>query len=79
MARTHRSVRLDPDLLAELEEVARQRLVPASFSDQVDAGLRLLLRQAAEDQTRQAAGLVAADRRRAEQTHRQLHRRRGER
>ncbi len=75
MARTHRSVRVDPDLLAELEDLARQRLVPATFSDQVDVGLRLLVRQAGEEQTRHAAGLVGADRRRAEQTYRRLHRR----
>lgn len=72
MARTHRSVRVDPDLLTDLEELAHQRLVPASFSDQVDAGLRLLARQAADEQTRHAAGLVGADRQRAEQTYRRL-------
>lgn len=74
MPRIHRSVRVDPDLLAELEDVARQRLVPASFSDQVDAGLRLLVRAAADEQTRHAAGLVGADRQRAEQTYRRLNR-----
>lgn len=31
-------MRVDPDLLAELGNLARQRLVPASFSDQVEAG-----------------------------------------
>lgn len=76
MARTHRSARVDPDLLADLEELARQRLVPASFSDQVNAGLRLLARHAADQQTRHAAGLVGADRQRAEQTYRRLQRRR---
>ncbi len=76
MARTHRSVRVDPALLAELEDLARQRLVPMTFSDQVDAGLRLLVRKAVDEQTRHAAGLVGADRRRAEQTYRQLHHRR---
>jgi hypothetical protein len=45
-------VRADPDLLAELDDLVRQRLVPASFSDQVDAGLRLLVRAAADEQTR---------------------------
>ena len=79
MARTHRSVRVDPDLLDELDELARQRLVPASFSDQVTAGLRLLVRHTAEEQTRQAAGLVGADRQRAEQTYRRLHQARGDR
>ena len=72
MARTHRSVRVDQDLLAALEALARDRLVPASFSDQVDAGLRLLARQAREEQTHRAAGLVRADRERAEQTYRRL-------
>lgn len=76
MARTHRSVRVDPDLLAELDELARQQLVPAGFTDQVDVALRLLVRHAAEQQTRHAAGLVGADRSRAEKTYRQLRRRR---
>lgn len=79
MARTHRSVRVDPDLLAEVEDLARQRLVPASFSDQVQAGLRLLVRHAAEEQTRHAAGLVGADRQRADQTYRQLRQGRADR
>ena len=78
MARTHRSVRVNPELLDELEELARQRLVPTTFSDQVDAGLRLLVRRAREEQTRHAAGLVKADRQRAEQTYRRLHGRREE-
>ena len=78
MPRTHRSVRVDPDLLDRLEEAARNRLVPASFSEQVEAGLRLLLRQADETRTRRAARLVAADHDRAETTYQQL-RRRGER
>lgn len=75
MARPHRSVRLDPVLLAELDDLARQRLLPASFSDQVNAGLRLLVRHAAQDQTRHAAGLVGADLPRAQQAYRQLHNR----
>ena len=62
-------------MLAELDDLARQRLVPASFSDQVNAGLGLLVRHAAEEQTRHAAGLVGADRPRAEQTYHQLHNR----
>jgi hypothetical protein len=73
VARTHRSVRVDPDLLAELENLARRRLVPVSFSDQVNAGLRLLVWQAGQEQTRRAAGLVGADRPRAEDTYRRLH------
>lgn len=79
VARIHRSVRVDEQLLAELEELARQQLVPAGFTDQVEAALRLLVRHATEQQTRHAAGLVAADRQRAEATYRQLHARGAER
>lgn len=79
VARTHRSVRVDEELLLELEELARQQLIPVGFTDQVEAGLRLLVRDATEQQTRQAAGLVGADRQRAEQTYRRLHARGGER
>lgn len=71
MKRTHRSVRVDPDLLAELEELARQHLIPVTFTDQVEAGLRLLVRQAAEQQTRHAAGLVGVDKQRAARTFQQ--------
>ena len=71
MKRTHRSVRVDPELLASLEELARQHLVPAGFTDQVEAGLRLLMREAAEQQTRHAARLVGVDRERAAQTFKQ--------
>ena len=73
MARAHRTVRVDADLLAEVEDLARQRLVPVTFSEQVEAGLRLLVRQAREHQARHAAGLVGADRERAEETYRRLH------
>ena len=79
VARTHRSVRVDEQLLAELEELARQQLVPAGFTDQVEAGLRLLVRHATERKTRYAAGLVGADLQRAEATYRRLHARGGER
>lgn len=48
--------------------LARQRLVPVTFTDQVEAGLRLLMRQAAEQQTRHAAGLVGVDKQRAART-----------
>lgn len=78
MARAHRTVRVDADLLAEVEDLAWRRLVPVTFSEQVEAGLRLLARQVGEQQTRHAAGLVGADRRRAEETYRRLHHR-GER
>lgn len=75
MARTHRSVRVDPDLLAERDDLTHQRLVPASFSDQIAAGLRAAGRPRREEQTRHAAGLVRADRPRAQQIYRWLHRR----
>lgn len=71
MKRTHRSVRVDPELLATVEELARQDLVPVGFTDQVEAGLRLLVRHAAEQQTRQAARLVGVDKERATQAYRQ--------
>ena len=79
VARTHRSVRVDEELLAELEELARQQLIPAGFTDQVEVALRLLVRDATDQQTRHAAGLVGADLHRAEATYRRLHGRSGER
>ena len=72
MARIHRSVRIDPDLLAQLEQAARDQRVPATFGDQVDVGLRLLLRHADDTQARQSARLVAADHDQAETVWRQL-------
>lgn len=77
MARTHRSVRVDSDLLEELEELARQRAVPVTFAEQVDAGLRLLVQQANDDRTQRAAALVAADEQRARHTYRKLRQGRG--
>ena len=73
MARQQRSVRVDAELLAELETLARTRAVPVTFAEQVDSGLRLLVAQAREAQLRQAAGRVAADRDRAEDLYRRLH------
>jgi hypothetical protein len=73
----HRTVRVDADLLAEVEDLARRRLVPVTFSEQVEAGLRHVVRQARENQTRHAAGLVGADRPHAGQTYRRLHGRGG--
>lgn len=73
MARQQRSVRVDAELLATLERLARDRAVPATFAEQVDTGLRLLVAQANETQLRRAATRVAADRQRAEQLYRQLH------
>jgi len=72
MKRTHRSVRVDPELLAAVEELARQHLVPVGFTDQVEAGLRLLVRHAIEEQTRQAARVVGVDNERATQTFQQI-------
>jgi hypothetical protein len=71
MKRTHRSVRVDPQLLARVEELARQHLVPVGFTDQVEAGLRLLVRHATEQQTRHAARLVGVDKELATQAFRQ--------
>lgn len=76
MARQQRSVRVDVDLLGELERLARDRVVPATFADQVDAGLRLLVAQARDTQLRDAAARLAADRDRAEQLYHRLHRQR---
>ena len=72
MAKTHRAVRVDSELLAELEDLARQRLVPVTFSKQVHAGLPPLVSQAREQQTPHAAGLVGVDRARAARTYRRL-------
>ena len=73
MARQQRSVRVDADLLADLETLARARTVPVTFAEQVDAGLRLLVAQARDAQLRQAADRLAADRDRAEALYRRLH------
>ena len=73
MARQQRSVRVDRDLLDELERYARARAVPATFAEQVDAGLRLLAAQARDTQLRQAAVRLAGDRDRAVQLYRRLH------
>jgi predicted transcriptional regulator len=75
MKRTHRSVRVDPELLATVEELARQHLVPVGFTDQVEAGLRLLVSHAIEEQTRQAARLVGVDEGRARRTFEKIHNR----
>jgi hypothetical protein len=75
LAKKHRSVRVDEQLLAELEELARQRAVPVTFAEQVDAALRLLAQHAAEQRLRRSAGLVRADRNRADETFRRLRRR----
>ena len=59
--RQQRSVRVAAGLLAELEELARDRLVPVTFVGQVEAGRRLLADQAREEQLRRSARLVAAE------------------
>jgi predicted transcriptional regulator len=76
MAKAHRTVRVDHDLVERLDQLARERLIPVTFAEQVNAGLRLLVHRAEEERTRQAARLVGADHRRAEQTYRQLQGRR---
>ena len=73
MARQQRSVRVDTDLLGELERLTRDRAVPETFAEQVDAGLRLLVAQARDTQLRQAAARLAADRDRAEELYHRLH------
>jgi hypothetical protein len=74
MARPQRSVRIDPELLATLERLARERAVPVTFAEQVDAGLRLLVADATDRRLRRAAASLAADRDRAEAHYHQLHR-----
>lgn len=59
--RQQRSVRVATGLLAELEALARDRLVPGTFAGQVEAGLRLLADQARTEQLRRSARLVAAE------------------
>jgi hypothetical protein len=75
MARQQRSVRIDTDLLATLEQLARDRAVPITFAEQVDAGLRLLVGQANDQRLRRAAATLAADRDRARAHYDQLHHR----
>jgi len=74
MEREHKSVRVDVELLAELQLLARKRQVPVTFADQVDAGLRLLVRQALAAQADRSAQLVAADADRARDAYRKLKR-----
>ena len=73
MARQQRSVRVDPDLLDTLERLARDRLVPATFAEQVEAGLRMLVTEATQARLRHAAARLAADQVRAEQAFDRLH------
>ncbi len=73
MARELKSVRVDAELLAELERLARERQVPVTFAEQVDAGLRLLVRRAADQQARHAARLIGVDAERAQEAYRRLH------
>jgi hypothetical protein len=75
VAKRQRSVRVDEQVLAELEELARQRVVPVTFAEQVDAGLRLLVQEASEQRVRRSAAVVAADQERAQDVFRRLHRR----
>ena len=73
MAREHRTARVEAELLAQLERLARQRLVPTTFAEQVDAGLRLLVSAATHRQLEHSAQLLAADHHRAERAFEQLH------
>jgi hypothetical protein len=73
VARQHRSVRIDAELLERLEGLARDRLVPVTFAEQVDAGLRLLAAQAQEQRLRRAAAHLAADEERARADYDRLH------
>jgi hypothetical protein len=66
-------VRIDADLLELLETLARARLVPVTFAEQVDAGLRLLAAQAEQARLRRAAARVAADDERARADYDRLH------
>lgn len=72
MGKVHKSVRVDRELLAELEALARHRTVPTTFADQVEAGLRLLVERAADAKLRRSSALVRADGQRAERAWRQL-------
>lgn len=72
MGAVSKSVRVEPELLEQLDRLARQRLIPETFTGQVDAALRLLVDQVTERQARRSAQLVAADRDRAQATYRRL-------
>lgn len=60
MATRPRTVRVDAQLAERLDDLARQRLIPDTFTAQVNAGLTLLVRHAEEAQTRQAARMMRA-------------------
>ena len=60
MSREMKSVRVDAELLAELERLARERRVPVTFAAQVDRALRLLVKRG---RRRAGAALGAAGRR----------------
>ena len=74
MSREMKSVRVDAELLAELERLARERRVPVTFAAQVDRALRLLVKEVADEQARHSARLVAADGDRADAAYRRIHR-----
>lgn len=77
MAGVHKTVRVEAETLEQLDQLARENLVPAGFTGQVNAALGLLIDHAAEQRARRAARLVAADHQRARATYRQLQGRRG--
>ncbi len=70
MSREMKSVRVDAELLAELERLARERRVPVTFAGQFDRALRLLVREVADQESRQSARLIAADSDRANAAYR---------
>ena len=77
VGRLHRSVRVDGDLLEVLETLARDRLVPVTFAEQVDAGLRLLAAEGEQARLRRGAARLAADEERARADYDRLHGDRG--
>lgn len=76
MAGVHKTVRVDPDLLEMLDELARERLIPETFTAQVNLALERWVDELNEQRARRAAQLVAADRDRAHATYRKLQGRR---
>lgn len=67
-----RTVRIDPELEERLNRLARERLIPVTFTAQVNAGLGMLVRAVEDAQARQNARLTRADSDRSLRTYRQL-------
>lgn len=72
MVRELKSVRVDAELVAELERLAREGVIVKTFAAQVNAGLRLLVRRATDSQDRRAAQLLRVDSDRAMDAYRRL-------